>query len=46
MVLHLDDVTRRDAGHYQCTASNGVGQDAVEQIDVQVLCEYTTIPVA
>ena len=37
--LTLSDVTRHHAGVYRCTASNGVGQDAVEEIHLQILCE-------
>lgn len=40
MILTLDNVGRRDAGKYQCTATNGVGKDAVKYIHVSVLCEY------
>ncbi len=43
MVFTLSDADRRDAGAYQCTATNGVGEDAVETINVQVLCEYSTV---
>lgn len=37
MILTLDNVGRRDAGKYQCTATNGVGKDAVKYIHVSVL---------
>lgn len=39
MQLTLRMVNRRDAGVYECTASNGVGQDAKETIELQVLCK-------
>ena len=38
--LTLSGVTRHHAGVYKCAASNGVGRDAVEEIHLQVLCEY------
>ena len=41
MQLTLRMVNRRDAGIYECTATNGVGQDAKEVIELQVLCKYT-----
>ena len=34
-------VTRRDAGVYECIATNGVGTDAKENIELQVLCKYS-----
>jgi len=40
MQLTLRMVNRRDAGVYECTATNGVGQDAKEVIELQVLCKY------
>ncbi|XP_030756207.1 limbic system-associated membrane protein-like [Sitophilus oryzae] len=36
-VLSLDKVDRHHAGMYQCTASNGIGEDAVQQIFLHVL---------
>ena len=39
--LILADVTRHHAGVYKCHASNGVGTDAMEEIHLQVLCEYS-----
>ena len=39
MILTLDNVDRKDAGRYQCTASNDVGRDAVERLNLKVLCE-------
>lgn len=39
-VLALDRVDRHQAGVYQCMASNGVGEDVTEQINLHVLCEY------
>jgi len=37
--LTLTNVNRHSAGVYKCAASNGVGEDAVEEIHLQVLCE-------
>eukprot|EP00094_Tigriopus_californicus_P007073 TCALIF_06809-PA protein Name:"Similar to LAC Lachesin (Schistocerca americana)" AED:0.10 eAED:0.10 QI:0/0.83/0.71/1/0.83/0.85/7/550/467 len=37
--LILADVTRHHAGVYKCHASNGVGQDATQDIHLQVLYE-------
>lgn len=42
-VLSLDRVDRHQAGVYQCTASNGVGADAFQQIDLHVLCKFTRL---
>lgn len=38
--LSLERVDRHQAGVYQCTASNGVGEDVSEQIVLHVLCKY------
>ena len=38
-VLTLDRVDRHQAGVYLCTASNGVGEDVTQQINLHVLCE-------
>ena len=35
----LGSVSRHDSGDYQCEARNGVGQPAVENIYLQVLCK-------
>jgi hypothetical protein len=40
MIFTMNNVGRRDFGEYQCTATNGVGHDAVETINVQVLCKF------
>lgn len=37
--LTLHEVTRHHAGIYKCSATNGVGKDAVEEIHLQVLCK-------
>lgn len=37
--LKLSDVTRHHAGVYECVAGNGVGQDAKEEIHLQILCK-------
>ena len=39
MILTLNDVGRKDAGRYRCIASNGVGKEAIEHIDVKVMCK-------
>nr|CAI5833681.1 unnamed protein product [Callosobruchus analis] len=39
-ILSLDRVDRHQAGVYQCTAGNGVGEDVTEQIVLHVLCKY------
>lgn len=36
-VLTLDRVDRHQAGIYQCTAANGVGEDVTQQINLHVL---------
>lgn len=36
-LLSLNDVQRQDAGIYQCTASNGIGQPVTGEIMLQVL---------
>ena len=41
--LTLRSVTRHHAGKYRCHASNGVGQDAAEEIHLQVLCKKSII---
>lgn len=38
-VLTLNSVDRHQAGVYQCTASNGVGEDVTQQIVLHVLCK-------
>lgn len=38
-ILTLDRVDRHQAGVYQCTASNGVGDDVTQQIVLHVLCK-------
>lgn len=39
--LSLERVDRHQAGIYQCTASNGVGDDVTEQIVLHVLCKLS-----
>lgn len=38
--LALNRVGMNDAGVYQCTASNGVGQPVSIDMQLDVLCEY------
>ncbi|RZC37149.1 I-set and/or Ig 2 domain containing protein [Asbolus verrucosus] len=38
-VLILDRVDRHQAGIYQCMASNGVGEDVTQQINLHVLSD-------
>ncbi|XP_018335974.1 peroxidasin homolog, partial [Agrilus planipennis] len=42
--LNLDRVDRHQAGIYECTASNGVGEDVTEQIVLHVLLERYDMP--
>ncbi|KAL1124629.1 hypothetical protein AAG570_001253, partial [Ranatra chinensis] len=39
--ITIEQANRHQAGIYQCTASNGVGQPATRDITLQVLCKYT-----
>uniref|UniRef100_A0A6P7GFQ2 Lachesin-like n=1 Tax=Diabrotica virgifera virgifera TaxID=50390 RepID=A0A6P7GFQ2_DIAVI len=43
-VLSLDRVDRHQAGVYQCTANNGVGEDVSEQIVLHVLLQAVSSP--
>jgi hypothetical protein len=38
-ILNFNSVGRQEAGRYQCTASNGVGQPAILTFDLHVLCK-------
>lgn len=38
--LRLKHVTLADSGIYECTASNNVGADAHDTIEVRVQCKY------
>ena len=38
-IMELSQVTRHHEGVYQCTASNGVGNKAISQIQLRVLCK-------
>lgn len=38
-ILTIERVDRHQAGIYQCTASNGVGEDVSQQIVLHVLCK-------
>jgi hypothetical protein len=33
-------VTRADSGEYRCEGSNGIGQNGVDTVYVNVLCKY------
>ena len=43
--LQLENVGRRDAGIYICTANNGVGESASAQITVNINCKFHFIVV-
>ena len=36
----ISKVIRTDSGEYRCEGSNGIGQNGVDAIDVNVLCKY------
>ena len=36
----ISKVSRTDSGEYRCEGSNGIGQNGVDTIYVNVLCEY------
>jgi hypothetical protein len=36
----ISKVTRTDSGEYRCEGSNGIGQNGVDTVYVNVLCEY------
>jgi hypothetical protein len=38
-LLSLSNVQRQDAGVYQCTASNGIGQPVTGEVQLHVLCK-------
>jgi hypothetical protein len=38
--ITLEKVDRHQAGVYQCTASNGVGEPVTVDMQLDVLCEY------
>ncbi|KAK9871617.1 hypothetical protein WA026_012997 [Henosepilachna vigintioctopunctata] len=42
-VLSLENVDRHQAGVYQCTSSNGVGEDVTQQIVLHVLCKFSNM---
>ena len=39
-IITIDSMDRHKGGLYICTANNGVGQPAINQVMVHVLCEY------
>ncbi|KAF5299723.1 hypothetical protein FQR65_LT09352 [Abscondita terminalis] len=41
--LNLERVDRHQAGVYQCTASNGVGEDVTQQIVLHVLLKHSQV---
>jgi hypothetical protein len=41
--ITLEKVDRHQAGVYQCTASNGVGEPVTVDMQLDVLCEYYQI---
>jgi len=40
-ILTLDKLERQQAGVYQCTADNGVGDPVTVDMRLDVLCKYT-----
>ncbi|CAG9838160.1 unnamed protein product [Diabrotica balteata] len=44
-LLNLNEVQRQDAGVYQCTASNGIGQPVTGEIKLHVLCKSPEVSV-
>ena len=36
----ISKVIRTDSGEYRCEGSNGIGQNGVDTVYVNVLCEY------
>jgi hypothetical protein len=38
--LSISKVIRTDSGEYRCEGSNGIGQNGVDTVYVNVLCEY------
>lgn len=41
--ITLEKVDRHQAGVYQCTAANGVGEPVTVDMQLDVLCEYHQI---
>jgi hypothetical protein len=41
--ITLNKVDRHQAGVYQCTASNGVGEPVTVDMQLDVLCEYCQV---
>ncbi|KAK6622721.1 hypothetical protein RUM43_008564, partial [Polyplax serrata] len=37
--ITIEQTTRHQAGTYLCTASNGVGEPAIQSINLHVLCK-------
>lgn len=44
-LLTIRDVTRAHAGHYRCTANNGIAPPASVDVQLVVHCEYSTVAV-
>lgn len=40
-ILTLERIERHQAGIYQCTADNGVGEPVVMEMKLDILCKYT-----
>jgi hypothetical protein len=38
--FNISKVNRTDSGEYRCEGSNGIGQNGVDRVYVNVLCEY------
>lgn len=39
-ILTLERIERHQAGIYQCTADNGVGEPVVMEMKLDILCKY------
>lgn len=42
-ILTLERIERHQAGIYQCSADNGVGEPVTMEMKLDILCEYSNI---